>query len=102
MCTWLVGRLTGWVFGPSVGFGAARVLAAVTSGLPLVMFASALLVGDSDDGRGAGMLAVAALGFFPISFSCWGAVWLMRPQSPEPGGPAELGFTREVPREANS
>lgn len=101
--TWLVGRLVGHFLGASAGYKASRVLASIASGLPLVMFVCAILAGSSDDdGRGAGMLAVASLGLLLPSLSCWVAVWIMRPKAPPEGSPAELGFSREVPRNTNS
>lgn len=101
--TWLVGRLVSVFLGQAAGYKTCRVLAGIASGLPLVMFVCALLAGRSDeDGRAAGMLVVAAVSMFIASLSCWGAVLIMRPKRPAGEAPAELGFSREVPRSANS
>ncbi|MBX3169844.1 MAG: hypothetical protein KF760_20740 [Candidatus Eremiobacteraeota bacterium] len=80
----------------------SRGLAAIATGLPLVMFACAFLAGDADeDGRSAGMLALASLTMLLASLSCWVPVWIFR--DPVAGSaPSDPGLNREGPPGANS
>lgn len=98
--TLAIGGLFHLVGGRRLAFRASRVLAAIATGLPVVLFICALLAGDGDeDGRSAGMLAVASIFMLPASLSCWAAVWMFRDR---PLPPQDMGLNREGPQESNS
>ena len=77
-------------------------MAAIFTGLPLTLIACAFLFADADeDGRGAGMLAVSAIGLLIASLSCWPAAWMFREPVLPPTGP-DPGFNREGPQPPNA
>lgn len=80
-----------------LAFRVCRVLAAIATGLPLVLFACAFLFADADeDGRGAGMMAVGAVFMLPACLSCWAAAWVFR----ERAVPSQdVGLNREGPQD---
>lgn len=70
-----------------------RVLAAIPSGLGLVMVARALFVQGDEEGRAAGMLAVTGFGFLLMSSGAWLLLWLLTRSEPVPTE-QEVGLNR--------
>lgn len=88
--------------GRPLAFSACRVLAAIASGLPLVIVVCAFVYRDlDDDGRATGMLVVGGTGMLLASLSSWLPVWYFRTK-PEEQPEANPGLNREGPRGPNA